>query len=159
MGCRGWERVPRASRRTRTRRRALVLVAAAGALAGCAGENLFTPLPVTGGDVGMEVDITAPAASFAVAIGDSVQITVNLTSSAGVDVVVFSGVSSANAAEPGFVRFVEETVDLPSPTDTTLVNFLRATADATVEDVDLIVEATDLLGDVDADTVTIRVGS
>lgn len=143
----------------RVRPRAVLLVTAAGLLAACAGENLFTPRPVTGGQVGVEVEITAPQDNFALPVGDSVQITVNLTGSEGIDVVVFSGISAASAQQPGFTRFVEETVDLPSPADTTISNYLRATADVTVEDVDLIVEATDLLGDVSADTVTIRVGS
>lgn len=132
---------------------------AAALLAACEGENLFTSQPLTGGQVGMQVDITAPAASFAVPIGDSVQITVNLTSGAGVDAVIFSGLSSASSTTPGQARFTQETIDLPAPPDTTISNFLRATVGQPAEDVDLIVQATDLLGDVAADTVTIRVGS
>ena len=138
-------------------RRAVLLVGVAVSAA-CAGENLFTG-PARAGEVGPRVEINAPLDNFSVAIGDSVQVTVNVSSSAGIDFVVFSGVSSASTSQPGFVRFVEETVDLPSPPDTTLSNFLEATTDATVEDVDIIVEATDLVGATAADTVTIRVGS
>lgn len=137
------------------KRRPAVCVGVLGAtLAACAGENLFT-VPTTGGAVGPTVEITVPQDNFAVAVGEPVLVTVNVASTLGVTEVRFVGVSTVGAGD----RFPDVIVALPSPQDTTISRTLEPNTLTTVEEVDIVVEATDLLGETATDRVTIQVGS
>ena len=124
---------------------AFLAVLAVGA---CAGENLFTGVSIS--DQKPQVQITAPAASAAVAAGDSVQVTADITGTRGISQVKFTGVLDAGGA----AAFPEQIVSLPNPPDTTISRFMRRSG-ATSGAAKIIVEATDILGDKGADTVAI----
>lgn len=130
---------------------ALVVAAVLGA---CTGENLFTGLARTSSLLGPEVEITAPQPGLGLAVGDSVQVGATISSPDGVTEVSFSGVFTAGGA-----AFVSEIVTLPGPTDTTLTNFLQQAAGGGTGDVNIIVEATDVLGDRGADTVQVSINN
>jgi hypothetical protein len=121
----------------------------AAVLPACTGDNLFTGLGASVGLLGPEVNITAPAANFAMAVGDSVQVTANVSSPDGVSSVKFKGLFSGGAA-----AFTEITFTLPNPQDSTVSRFMRQ-AGTTTGNVRIIVEATDVGGDTGADTVTV----
>ncbi len=143
---------PHAGRRIRVRVAGAVLVAAA-VLGACTGENLFTGLAGVTQLLGPDVDITAPQAGLTLAVGDSVQVGANITSQDGVTEVAFSGLFQAGGA-----AFVSEIVPLPSnPMDTTVAEFLIQVDGAGTGNVNLIVEATDVLGQRGADTVQVSI--
>jgi hypothetical protein len=123
---------------------AATLVAAAAA---CAGENLFTGNASV--EQGPQVTITSPAANASVSVGDSVNVQADIVGSRGISQVKFSGFFTG-----GTTAFTEQTVTLPNPPDTTLARFIRQ-AGATTGNVNIIVEATDILGDKGADTVAV----
>jgi hypothetical protein len=118
-------------------------------LPACTGENLFTGLGATTGILGPEVEITAPQPNVALAVGDSVQVTANLSAPDGVSSVKYTGLFSG-----GGTAFTEIQFTLPNPQDTTVSRFMRQ-AGTTTGNVRLIVEATDLLGAKGADTVVV----
>ena len=122
---------------------------AAAVLPACTGDNLFTGLGASVGLLGPEVEITAPAANFTMAVGDSVQVTANVSSPDGVSSVTYKGLFSGGA-----VAFTQISFTLPNPQDSTVSRFMRQ-AGATTGNVQIIVEATDLLGGVGADTVAV----
>jgi hypothetical protein len=125
-------------------------VALAG-LAACTGENLFTGPALGGSLLGPTVDISAPAAGATVAATDSVQVTANVASDNGITQVTFSGLFSTGTA-----AYISQVVSL-SATDTTISRFLKR-AGTTTGAAKIIVQATDLLGGVAADTVSITIG-
>jgi hypothetical protein len=114
----------------------------------CAGENLFQGLATS--DQGPRVEITAPSAGAAVAAGDSVQVSADITGQRGISQVKFS----ATFTSGGGAALVEQTVTLANPPDTTLARFMRRSG-ATTGSASIIVEATDALGDKGADTVAV----
>lgn len=123
------------------------------ALAACTGENIF-PLSVSsgGGSLGPpEVQITAPAASAALTLGDSVQVTASVTAENGVGQVTFLGTFDAGAS-----AYVQQVVPLSGQADTTLSRFLQPAGTVTGA-ARIIVQATDLLGNQGADTVSVTV--
>lgn len=126
---------------------AAVLLAAV-ALPACAGENLFTGSATV--EQGPEVTITAPSANAGVAAGDSVQVLADVTGQRGISQVKFSG----TFASGGATALVEQLVTLPNPPDTTISRFMRRSG-GTTGNVNIIVEATDVLGDKGADTVVV----
>lgn len=140
-------RPPRPGRSIRLR--LAVGVLAAGVLAACAGENLFTELGASTGLLGPEVEITAPQANLALAVGDSVQVTANVSASDGVSQVKYTGLF-----EGGATAFLEQIVPLPNPQDTTVSRYMKQ-AGTTTGSVRIIVEARDLLGETGADTVVV----
>ncbi|MGE0160953.1 MAG: Ig-like domain-containing protein [Gemmatimonadales bacterium] len=121
----------------------------AGVLPACTGDNLFTGVGAVAGLLGPEVQITAPQSNLALSVGDSVQVTANVSSPDGVTSVKYSGLFSG-----GQTAFTEIVVTLPSPQDTTLSRYMKQ-AGATTGTVRIIVEATDALGDKGADTVNV----
>lgn len=140
----------RPSRRGRSGRLRLAAVAlVAVTLPACTGENLFTGLGATTGILGPEVDITAPQPNVALSVGDSVQVTANLSAPDGVSSVKYTGLFSG-----GGIAFTEIQFTLPSPQDTTVSRFMKQ-AGTTTGNVRIIVEATDLLGAKGADTVVV----
>ncbi len=140
-------RPSRTGRSIRVRLAGAMLVAAV--LPACTGDNLFTGLGASVGLLGPDVDITAPAANLTLAVGDSVQVTANVSSPDGVSSVKYKGLFSDGAA-----AFTEITVTLPNPTDSIVSRFMRQTG-TTTGNVRIIVEATDVGGDTGADTVTV----
>ena len=140
----------RPSRRGRSSGLRLAAVAlVAVTLPACTGENLFTGLGATTGILGPEVDITAPQPNLALTVGDSVQVTANLSAPDGVSSVRYTGLFSG-----GGTAFTEIQFTLPNPQDTTVSRFMRQ-AGTTTGNVRIIVEATDLLGAKGADTVVV----
>jgi hypothetical protein len=141
------------SRPARTGRRRLCLAGAlivAGSLPACTGDNIFTSSFVTGGVLGPQVEITAPQANFTLALGDSVEVTANVSSPEGITTVKFSGTFAG-----GQLAFTEIVVgSLPSPQDTTMTRMMRQAGTGT-GNVRVIVEATDALGEIGADTVNV----
>jgi hypothetical protein len=102
------------------------------------------------GLLGPEVEITAPQANVNLAVGDSVEVTANLSSPDGITSVKFSGTFAGGQA-----AFTEIVVgSLPSPQDTTMTRMMRQAGTGT-GNVRVIVEATDALGEKGADTVNV----
>ena len=128
-------------------RLAAVLMAAL-ALPACSGENLFTG--VATGSQGPQVEITTPSAGAAVAPGDSVQVTANVTALRGLRAVQFSGVLDAGGSAFIQVGFFTAA----NIADTTLTTYLKRQVGAT-GGAKIIVEAEDALGDKGADTVAV----
>ena len=134
------------------RLRLVVALLAAGSLPACTGDNLFTGLVLGGGLFGPEVQITAPQQNFTMAVGDSVQVTANLSSPEGITSVTFSGLFSG-----GSTAFNQIVIGaLPAPQDTTISRYMRQSG-AVTGIVRVIVEATDALGERGADTVTVSI--
>jgi hypothetical protein len=122
----------------------------AGSLPACTGDNLFTGLGAAVGLLGPEVEITAPQANLNLALGDSVEVTANVSSPSGVTSVKYSGTFAGGQA-----AFTEVIVSsLPAPQDTTLTRMMRQAGTGT-GNVRVIVEATDANGDKGADTVNV----
>jgi len=120
---------------------------------GCTGENLFTGPSTGGSQLGPTVEVTAPGAGAIIALGDSVQVTADVTSSTGVSQVTFSGTFSN-----GVAAFISELVVLQSAQDTTVSRFLRQ-ASGTNGSVRIVVQARDVVGRIGADTVLVTIGS
>jgi hypothetical protein len=140
----------RPSRPGRSKRVRLAgVMLAAAVLPACTGDNLFTGVGASVGLLGPEVEITAPAENFTMAVGDSVQVTAIVSSPNGVSSVTYNGLFSGGA-----VAFTQISFTLPNPQDSTVSRFMRQ-AGATTGNVQIIVEATDLLGATGADTVTV----
>jgi hypothetical protein len=121
----------------------------AGTVPACTGDNLFTGVGAFAGLLGPEVQITAPQNNLGLAVGDSVQVTANVSSPNGVSSVKYSGLFSGGA--PAFTEIV---VTLPSPQDSTVSRYMKPTG-TTTGTVRVIVEATDALGETGADTVNV----
>jgi hypothetical protein len=132
---------------------AVAAMAAFAVVAGCTGENLFTgPTTSSSGSLlGPTVEITAPAANAGVLLGDSVQVTAKITSDNGVNQVTFSGVFTTGAT-----AFVSQAVTLASVTDTTISRYLKQAGTVTGT-AKIIVQASDILGNIGADTVSVTI--
>jgi hypothetical protein len=142
----------RANQTPRAPRRGLrlaVALTAAAALPACTGDNLFTGLGAFTGLLGPEVEITAPQNNLTLAVGDSVQVTANVSSPDGVASVKYTGLFTG-----GGEAFTEITVALPNPQDSTVARYMKQ-AGTTTGNVRIIVEATDVLGEKGADTVNV----
>lgn len=135
-----------------SRLRVGVAALAAAVLAACTGENLFSLAGTISQLIGPEVEITAPQSGFAMAVGDSVRVTVNVTSSDGVSELSYRG-----AFQGGGTAFTEVVVTLPNPQDTTVSRYLKQSGTAT-GNASIIVQATDILGETGADTVSVVIG-
>jgi hypothetical protein len=131
--------------------RLAVGLVAVGLLPACTGDNLFTGLGAAVGLLGPEVEITAPQNNLTLAVGDSVDVTANVSSPDGITSVKFSGLYAGGQA-----AFTEIVVgNLPAPPDTTITRLMRQVTGSTAGNVRLIVEATDALGDKGADTINV----
>jgi len=141
--------------RRRSGRRGPLLWAVAGALfvAACTGDNLFTGPGFANNLLGPSVEITAPQEGLTLAVGDSVEVKANLSSTNGVTVVNYTG-HFANGA----VAFIGESASLPGPQDTTVANYLRQADGGGTGTVSIVVEAGDATGDRGADTVHVIIG-
>lgn len=151
---------------------ALTAAAVAGVMmvAACEGENLFS---VGGGAPGTnandpeapQVTITSPRGDSLSArpLGDSVLVEARVEDNVGVASLRLYGISVRGDVSLGtdevIQRYAEKTVALPEGTrDTTITRFLQATADSTKETGMIVVEATDGVGNVSADTVALVLG-
>ena len=134
------------------RRLGLTLLVTPVFLSGCDGQNLFALAAAVGG-AGIEIEITAPEEGAEVAEGAPIQVTGDATAPAGVGSAKFSGVFK----ESGAAAFVAETETFQNPTILHLDNTLLAVAGAGTGSVYIIIELTDGLGVVEADTVSITV--
>jgi hypothetical protein len=123
----------------------------AAVLPACTGDNLFTGLGASVGLLGPEVDITVPAANLALAVGDSVQVTANVSSPDGITQVKWTGTFTTGAG-----AWQDVVVTLPNPQDTTVSRYLRQLGVQTGS-ARIIVEATEVGGDVGADTVLVSI--
>jgi hypothetical protein len=120
-----------------------------GSLPACTGDNLFTGVGALAGLLGPDVEITAPQNNLGLAVGDSVQVTANVSSPEGVATVKYSGLFTGGAT-----AFTEIVVTLPNPQDTTVSRYMKQIG-TTTGTVRVIVEATDALGETGADTVNV----
>jgi hypothetical protein len=130
------------------RLQAVLLVA--GALPACTGDNLFTGLTSLGGLLGPEVEITAPQNNFSMAVGATVTVTADMTSTQGLTEARFFGVYTGG--QPAFT--LTSFLALGGVPDTTL-SVIMTHQGTTSGNVRMIVEATDALGEKGADTVNI----
>lgn len=133
-------------------RAASVALLTLGVVAACTGENLFTGPGAGGGSlVGPAVDITQPAADATFAVGDSVQVTADVSSDNGVSQLSFSGTFTA-----GGTAYGGEVVQTNGANDTTVSVFLNPVG-GTTGNVRIVVLASDLVGGEGADTVTVSI--
>jgi DNA-binding beta-propeller fold protein YncE len=155
--------------------RLLTATAAMGGVlmvAACEGENLFTVPggPGVGGTGGNDVEapevtINIPRGDSlsALPLGDSVLVSTHLADDVGVRSVRLYGVAFRGDVNLGtdevIDRFLEKAVTLPAGvTDTTLTRYLLPVPSTVKEPVSIIVEATDSVGGIGADTVEILIG-
>ncbi len=139
-------------------------------VAACEGENLFS---VPGGPGGgnandptaPEVTITSPRGDSLSAkpLGDSVYVAARVKDNVAVASLRFYGIAVRGDPELGtdvvVQRYAEKTVTLPAGVrDTTIMRYLLATPDSTKETGLIVVEATDDVGNVRADTVSLVLG-
>jgi hypothetical protein len=137
------------------------LAAALVLMAGCEGENIF----VEGieDDRAPRVNILEPLDGENVAPQDSVLVRAHIVDGGGVREVVIQGLAVRGDPDLGTEttvhRLVERTITFAEPPrDTIVVRYLRTTEEARTDNVLLIVRATDVTGNVGADTVAIGVG-
>lgn len=121
-------------------------------LAGCAGENLFS-LAASVGEVGPEVSIKAPSEAFTLAIGDSILVTADVNAPAGTGSAAYRG----NYVTGGTAAFVAETETLGGVAVASLSNYLRAAAGQVSGSVYIVLEVTDLAGDVGKDSAKVTI--
>ena len=131
---------------------ALTVLVGVVILSACAGENLFS-LAAAVGAVGPEVSITAPSEGLTLAAGAPLVIVADATSADGISTAKFSGVFK----ESGDAAFVEDIDNFQNPTFVNLAKSLDAVEGAGTGSVYVIVEVTDRLGVVTADSVSITV--
>lgn len=154
-----------------SRRRILPLSLGFAALAilwSCDGQNVFAPGTGTGGTGGADgspptVEIQQPREPAARPIGDSVLVTARTVDDAGVDSLVFLGVSFRGDKNLGtdtiVARYVSKIVRFDKAVrDTTISRYLVATADTTRENSVLFALAYDSKGNVGADSVQMIIG-
>ena len=139
-------------------------------VAACEGENLFTgpggPGTTNANDPDApEVTITAPRGDSLSAkpLGDSVYVAARVQDNVGVASLRLYGISLRGDPDLGtdvvVPRYVEKIVTLPTGTrDTTVMRYLQPTADSTKETGLIVVEATDGVGNISADTVALVLG-
>ena len=133
-------------------RAALAVLASAGVLSACAGENLFS-LAASVGDQGPDVEITAPTSGAQVTIGDSVLVTATVNAPAGAASALYTGTYEVG----GETAFVQETEDLNGLSNVSLRNRLRPGASQQAGVAVIVVAVTDQAGTTGADTVTVNV--
>ena len=131
---------------------ALTVLVGVVILSACAGENLFS-LAAAVGAVGPEVSITAPSEGLTLAAGAPLVIVADATSSDGISSAKFSGVFK-ESDEAAFVQVID---NFQNPTFVNLAKTLEAVEGAGTGSVYVIVEVTDRLGVVTADSVSITV--
>lgn len=161
-------------RRTRMTGTRLLLTAAAmlGLLAvgACEGENLFSVPPGAGGSG--TGDTKAPVVSIMIPrgdslsakpVGDSVFVTAHVTDNAGLRSIRMYGVARRGVDTLGtdtvVQRFAEKTITVAAGVkDTTVYRYLAPTPDSTKERAIIVVEATDTMGNLAADSVDLVLG-
>lgn len=121
---------------------------------GCAGENLFS-LAGSVSDSGPAVAISVPSAGFTIALGDSVQVTANVSAPEGAASVSYSGVYSSG----GGAAFTAETQTLANETATTVTNYLAAAAGQTAGEAYLYVQVFDTSGESGIDSVRVTISN
>lgn len=148
-------------------KRAFALAVGVFALSACEGENVFETGQIPGGGtndrVAPTVVIERPDEGGGTALGDSLRVEATLEDNLGVTSVEFEGVSFRGDPTLGtdivVDRFASKTVEFVDPvTDTLLIRYIQPTGDDAKEIVAIIVTATDVGGNVFADTVNIYVG-
>ncbi len=139
----------RVSRNPRT---VLAVVLGGLVLAGCAGENLFS-LSASVGELGPQVQMSAPGEGGTIAPGDSIRITADVTSSSGVSSVSYRG----NYVSSGTAAYTAETETLAGETTVSLSNFLLAADGQVAGQVYIVVEATDQIGGTGKDSVKVTI--
>ncbi|MDH3271619.1 MAG: hypothetical protein OEN56_09820 [Gemmatimonadota bacterium] len=121
-------------------------------LSACEGKNLFT-ISATGGETGPTVEITTPSVGFTIAVGDSILIEANVNAPSGGNQATYKGVAEGS----GSVLYTQETADLNGLVVVTLSNYLRAAPGQTAGSANIIVEVSDALGEIGADTVSVTI--
>lgn len=135
----------------RTDVRLMTALVAAGAMAACAGENLFGLAGV--GASGPQVEITAPTAGATVAAGSSLTVAANATAQAGGANVEYRGVYSADQTP----AYTPQSASLDALVSVSLNTQLLAVVGQEPGTVLVIVRVTDQAGEVGADTVSVTV--
>jgi hypothetical protein len=153
--------------------RLLLTAAAMGgvlAVGACEGENLFSVPPGAGGSTGADtkppvVSITVPRGDSLSAkpVGDSVFVTAHVTDDAGIRTIRMYGVARRGVDTLGtdtvVSRFNEKTITVEAGVkDTTVYRYLLPTPDTTKELAVIVVEATDTMGNLAADSVDLVLG-
>lgn len=130
----------------------LALVLGLVAVAACTGENLFT-FPTSSTALGPTVDITAPAAGFSIAIGDSILITATGNAPSGAASIDYRGRYATNTA-----AFIAETEAVAGgETAPVISNYLQANAGQVAGSAWIAVTLTDALGATATDSVSITI--
>ncbi len=155
----------------------LRLLVTAGAMSGvlvvaaCDGENIFSAPRVTV-ETEEDADVEAPTVAInsprgdslsAKPLGDSVFVSVQVSDDVGVQSVRFFGIAQRGDIDLGtdevVQRFEEKVITFdPVVTDTTLTRYILATPDSVKETAQIIVEASDSVGNISADTVDLILG-
>jgi hypothetical protein len=131
--------------------RVLALGASVALLGACAGENLFLGPGLT--NTGPDVTITAPTEGTEVPLGASLQVTAGASSRNGLVTATYKGIF----ADSGASAFVLASQDLGNRANVSLNTTLNATVGAGLGEVLIIVDVTDLDGQIAADTVSITI--
>jgi hypothetical protein len=129
----------------------LAAALAVAVVAACTGENLFTGPSQGGTLLGPAVEITAPAEDAMLTLGDSVQVSAEISSANGVSEVIFSG-----AYQTGTAAYAQLVVALGGATDTTISRFLQPVGTVTGA-AKIAVEASDVTGRDGADTISVTI--
>ena len=144
--------MPSPRQRLARRTAAVAAMALAVTLAACAGENLFS-LAAAVGAAGPEVTISSPGDAFTIAAGDSVRVVAEVNAPDGVASTKTFGVFKVDGA----AAFVLENQTFGGVPFLNLDNWITAAAGGFTGEAYIIVEATDGLGAVAADSVQVLV--
>lgn len=130
--------------------------------------GLSTPVSVIVADsAAPTITVIAPAPGSTLPLNDSVRVQVRVQDSTGIKTIRLSGESvRVDSLGPTrtIQRFTESVITLPAvpgaplPRDTTIIRYLKAVADSISETVNIIVTATDSVGNTAVKTTSILVG-
>jgi len=140
-------------REDKTRRRAAVgILTMTLLLSACAGENLFS-LAAVAGALGPEVLITVPGEGFTIAVGDSIQVSAEVTAPDGATSATYSGEYETSRT----AAYAPEAETLGGVGFIRLNNRLLAADGQVTGTVVIVVEVTDQAGAVGKDSVKVTI--
>lgn len=133
-------------------RAALCALASILLLSACSGENLFS-LAAGVGELGPTVQITTPSEGFTISLGDSIQVSAEVTAPDGAASAAYRGAY----ANSGTAAYTAETETLGDLTFVRLDNRLLAADGQVAGSVYIVVEVTDVLGAIGKDSVKVTI--
>lgn len=151
-------------RRGRLHSSVSALILGAGfCLAACDGENIFTGGGSAGGGSAPAVEVLLPVEGMSIPRGDSVRVEVHVRDREGIAGIQIFGFAERGDRDLGtdviVPRFEPRTIDFEHfPDDTTIVRYLKPTADTTSEPIVIAAIARDRFDAEGADTVHASVG-